>query len=389
MADVADISFSFRMPVKIVFGAGARMDVAAEMEELGLRRAFLVTDEFLLNNNPAMEKLKKGLGIRLAGTFSAVTPDSGFDVIDAAATAARASGADCVVSVGGGSVIDTGKGVCVALKSGGSVRDHMGINSLSGPQTPHIVLPTTAGTGSEITNVAVIYDHVEKRKKNLLDHHIYPNTAVLDPEFLAGLPPAITAATGMDAITHAVEALHSNMTNPVSAALATRALRLMAEWLPTAWAEPGNIEARGYTLIASNLAGAAFSNAMVGLCHAIAHGAGAVARVPHGLANSIILPHVMRFNMEMDPAMYAEAAEAMGIHHQDPEEAGQLAAGWVEDMARRMGLPATLKDAGAREDALGEIAEAAMSDGATLYNPRPVFETEEIMPTIMKCFLGK
>ena len=386
MTEENALSFSFRLPVKIVFGAGSRGDVAAEMEELGVGRAFLITDEYLYNKNPAMEKLIKRLGSRLAGTFSSVTPDSGFDLIDSAAAAARAAGADCVVSAGGGSVIDTGKGVAVALKLGGSIRDHMGVNSLPGAVAAHIVLPTTAGTGSEVTNAAVIYDSAEKRKKNLLDHHIYPNTAILDPEFLAGLPPAITAATGMDAITHAIEAMHSTMKNPVSDSLALKALRLMAEWLPVAFAQPDNMEARGHTLIAANLAGAAFSNAMVGLCHAIAHGAGAVARIPHGVANSIILPHVMRFNMETAPDLYAEAAGALGIWRQDPEEAGRMAACWVEDMAAKLGLPATLKAAGAREDMLAEIADAAISDGSALYNPRPVFEAEEVLPVVRMAF---
>ena len=381
-------SYSFRLPVKIVFGAGARGDTAAEMEELGAKRALLVTDEFLLKNNPAMEKLIKSLGPRLAGVFSAVTPDSGFSIIDAAAKMAADAGADCVISAGGGSVIDTGKGACVVLKNGGSIRDHMGINVLTGPQAPHIALPTTAGTGSEVTNVAVIYDNQENRKKNLLDHHIYPNTAVLDPEFLVGLPPAITAATGMDAITHAIEAVHSILNNPISSAMAARALSLMAQWLPVAFSRPGDIQARGNTLIASNLAGAAFSNAMVGLCHAIAHGLGGVARLPHGLANSILLPHVMRYNLEMEPGLYTQVALALGIDEKDPAQAGLMAAQWTEDMAKTLGLPTTLKQAGVKEELLDEVAEAALSDGSALYNPRPVMEAEEILPLIKLAFSG-
>ncbi|MDH5636858.1 MAG: iron-containing alcohol dehydrogenase [Nitrospinota bacterium] len=382
METEAQTQYSFRMPVKLVFGVGAGGDVSAEMAELGRRRAFVVTDSSIASSGSAFDKLIKGLGPRLAGVFKEVTQDSGFEIIDKAANMAADAEADCVVSVGGGSVIDTGKGICVALKNGGSIRDHMGVNILAEPQTPHIVLPTTSGTGSEVTNVAVIYDSVEKRKKNLLDHHIYPNTAVLDPEFLVGLPQAVTAATGMDAVTHAIEALHSMMKNPVSDALALQTLGLMNQWLPVAWAEPANIAARGHTLVASNLAGAAFSNAMVGLCHAIAHGLGGVARVPHGLANSIALPHVMRFNLEVSPGLYDQAAKALGL------SAGEDVAGWVEGMARRMELPMTLKDAGVAEDSLVEVAEAAMTDGAALYNPRPVFEPDEIMPLLRLIWAG-
>ncbi|MDH5510742.1 MAG: iron-containing alcohol dehydrogenase [Nitrospinota bacterium] len=382
METEAQPPFSFRMPVKIVSGAGSGGDVSAEMSELGCRRAFLVTDSHIAASGPAFDKLIKGLGPRLAGVFNEVTQDSGFEIIDKGAKMAADAGADCVVSVGGGSVIDTGKGICVALKNGGSIRDHMGVNILPGPQTPHIVLPTTSGTGSEVTNVAVIYDSLEKRKKNLLDHNIYPNTAVLDPEFLLGLPPPVTASTGMDAVTHAIEALHSMMKNPVSDALALQTIGLMGRWLPVAWAEPANIAARGHTLVASNLAGAAFSNAMVGLCHAIAHGLGGVARVPHGLANSIALPHVMRFNLEAEPKLYDQAAKALGLG------AGDEVADWVEGMARRLDLPTTLKDAGVAEDSLGEVAEAAMTDGAALYNPRPVFEPDEIMPLLRLIWAG-
>ncbi|MDH5679654.1 MAG: iron-containing alcohol dehydrogenase [Nitrospinota bacterium] len=375
--------FAFRMPVKLVFGEGAGGDVSAEMSELGCRMALVVTDEHVATAGGAFDKLIRGLGPRLGGVFRGVTQDSGYTVIDEGAKMAADAGADCVISVGGGSVIDTGKGISVVLKNGGSIRDHMGVNILAGPQTPHIVLPTTSGTGSEVTNVAVIYDSGEKRKKNLLDHNIFPNTAVLDPEFLVHLPPAITASTGMDAVTHAIEALHSVMKNPVSDSLAMQALRLMGQWLPVAWAEPVNLAARGHTLVGSNLAGGAFSNAMVGLCHAIAHGLGGVARVPHGLANSICLPHVMRFNMEEDPQLYDQVAEALGLG------SGAEAPGWVLDMARRMELPTTLKDAGVAEEALGEVAEAAMTDGAALYNPRPVFEPEEIMPLLRMIWAGE
>ncbi|MFQ5430924.1 MAG: iron-containing alcohol dehydrogenase [Nitrospinota bacterium] len=383
-----DLEFDFRSPTKIVFGAGSSRDVGAELSELGRHRAVIVTDRVLAENTDVPEKIKKGLGPYCAGIYSDVEPNSSFDIVNNGADYARGVGADCVVSVGGGSAIDSAKGISVLLKSGGSIQDFAGASMLTEPQTPHIAVPTTAGTGSEMTYVAVIMDRENKRKTFITDNRIFPNTAILDPELTVSLPPHLTGATGMDAMTHALEALHSAMRNPFSDAAALHAIRLIKQWLVRAVERPNDIMARGQMLIAASLAGSAFSNAMVGVAHAIAQSIGAIAGTHHGLACSIVLPHCMRFNAQEFPGLYVDAAVALAVFEpgMQPAEASERAAQEVYDIANKCGLKTTLSGVGVGKELFNEIAELSMSDGAILFNPRIVTDKAEIMNLLQKAF---
>ena len=330
----------------------------------------------------------KALGDRCVGLFSDVSQDTGVGVVNRAAAYAREKGADCVVSVGGGSVIDTGKGVCILLTEGGGLENFEGIQLLTRPQTPHIVIPTTAGTGSEVTNMAVILDERKGQKILIVEQFNTPRIAILDPLMTEKLPPLLTASTGMDAMTHAVEALQSVQREPIADGLAMHAIRLLYRHLPVCVESGTDLAARGQVQLAAAMAGWAFGNAMVGLVHAMAHSLGAVARVPHGIANGILLPHVMAYNLDDAAEGYAMVAEALGVRERemDEREAAQKAVTAIGSLLGRLGHPVRLSAVGVQEGDLVKAATLSLSDGAIVNNPRMVLDAEEVLALYRKAF---
>jgi alcohol dehydrogenase len=252
---------------------------------------------------------------------------------------------------------------------------------LTRPQTPHIVIPTTAGTGSEVTAGAVILDKEQGQKIINFEYHNIPKVAILDPKMTEGLPADLTASTGMDAMTHAVESYTAQQRNPISDAVALHAIRLISRYLPRATADGSDLTARGQMQIAALLAGWAFSNAMVGLVHAMAHSLGAVCRVPHGLANGILLPYVMAYNLEEVPELTADIAAALGadVAGMDHFEAGSTGIERMKALIQTVGLPKRLKETGIAEKDLKECAELSLSDGSIIYNARMIFDPEEVL----------
>ena len=285
-----------------------------------------------------------------------------------------------IVSLGGGSVIDTAKGMCIVMKEGGSFRDFQGMQMLTRPQIPHIVVPTTAGTGSEVTSGAVVMDQVQGQKVIIFEYFNTPRVAVLDPRMTEKLPPPLTATTGMDAMTHAVESYVSQQRNPISDAAALHAIKLITAYLPVCVANGSDLAARGQMQVAALLAGWAFSNAMVGLVHAMAHSLGAVCGIAHGLANGLLLPHVMKYNLEEVPELLADIAGAMGadIAGMDSLNAGKTAVDEMQRLAKKIGLSQRLRDLGVEVDTLKECSELSMSDGSIIYNPKIIMDAEEV-----------
>jgi len=377
----AGLNFVFWNPTKVVFGENTIFDVAIEVENLKCKRALIVTDKDLIKSTDIPEKIKKALGSLVVGIFAEVEPDSGIHIVDQGAKIGKEVGADCLVSVGGGSAIDTAKGMAILLQEGGRLRDYAGFQVLTRPQTPHIVIPTTAGTGSEVTYIAVIKDHEAGRKLLFGDYNILPNVAILDPKMTEGLPPQLTAATGLDAMSHAIEALHSLQREPMADALALHAIRLVQEFLPRAVENGKDMLARGQMLIAANIAGAAFSNAQVGLVHALAHSVGAKFKVHHGLANSILLPPCVKYNGDACGDIYLKVLSAMGVNVEriSPDEAGNVLADKIAEFTRKLGLPQRLRDVGVPEGGLKECAELALSDGAIVYNPKFISDANEVL----------
>jgi alcohol dehydrogenase class IV len=366
-------------PTRVTIGAGRASAVADEVIRLGGKRVLLISDPGVAKAG-LLEGVKGSLGAMLKATFLDVPQDSSLETVDAAALMGREAGVDAVVSVGGGSVIDTAKATAVCLGEGGKAIDHVGIHMLRGAPVPHVVLPTTAGTGSEVTNTAVVRHSVMKRKVYILDDKLIPGAAILDPLLTLGLPRGLTAATGMDALTHAVEAVVSKQGNPISEGLALQAIRMIAEQLPICVETPLNVEARVQMQMASTMAGWAFSVAGVGLVHGMSHAVGARRGVPHGTGNGILLPHVMRYNLEAAGPKLALIARALGCESSaDESQLASAAADAVAALLVRLGHPTKLSEVGVSESDLATCAGLALTDGATTTNPRGVRSTDEIV----------
>ena len=387
MAYDKDLSFIYKNPTRVVFGINSLRDLGPEVDELKCSKAFVVSDKGVAAAG-LVEKVEKALGKRWVGTFDECPQDSGLHIVNQAAELAREKGADILISVGGGSVIDTAKGMAILLKEGGKIEDHYGLQLFTRPQTPHVAIPTTAGTGSEVTWALVVKDWDKNQKILLGDDHIIPNTAILDPVLTQGLPPMITAFTGMDALTHAIEAIHALQAEPIADTMAFGAIRMIVEYLPKCVENGDDIFARGQQQIAATIAGAAFGNAQIGLVHATAHSAGALFKVPHGLANSILLPYCMEYNMDECADRYAFVADAMGVKEKgmSDEEASQAAIEAIFALTKKIGLPQKLSEAGVEESGLEAIAELSLSDGSIVYNPKMIFEAEQVMEVLKKAF---
>jgi alcohol dehydrogenase class IV len=389
-----DPFFSWFNRPRIMYSPGVRSEIGFELGELGGTKAVIYTDKGLVNAGVAemVAEAVRDSDLELVGIFDEIVQDARIEVINQGAKFYRDCGADCLIAVGGGSVMDTAKAVNIMI--GRKVDDFQPLAEEAAlwegakPLPPHIAFPTTAGTGSEVTNAIVALD-VETETKLAITHPYNADIAMLDPELTVALPPKITAFTGMDALTHAVEGITSTAAEPIADAMGLHAIRLIFKYLPIAVKEPDNIEARGHMLIASSLAGLCFGNTMTGAVHSTAHALGGRYGVPHGLGNGIMLPIVMEFNVEEVPLRFLMIADAMGINvnGMDPVEAGMAAVQAVKDLKKDIGLTETLKDLNIPEDneSLQALAELAGGDSQISYNPR-YLEEEDILNLYLKAF---
>lgn len=384
----SDLSFIFYAPTKVIFGRNSISEIPFEMEKLGMKKSLIVSDNFLQEKTPIVDRVKKILGDNCVATFTDVPPDSSVLSVEKGAKIGREIDADSVISVGGGSVIDTAKGIAILLKFGGTLKDYEGFQNLSSKVVPHISVPTTSGTGSEVTYAAVIKDEERCVKLIFCDYNILPDVALLDPELIVGLPPFLTAATGMDAFCHAIEALHSSQREPISDALSYHAIKLLKESISGSLENPKNIEMRGMQLLASNMAGMAFSNAQVGLPHAMAHTTGAKYKLHHGHLCAIFLPPSIRYNSDIAGEIYREAGISFGlkIKNLSPLEASYKFAEEIENWTKAIGLENKLKNLGIKEDDLPSLAEKTLFDGSIVYNPKPILDVEEILKVYKDAF---
>ncbi len=375
------IAFEYEPTTRIISGPGSVSRLTEELAQLGKRRILLVTDAGVVRAG-LLGRVQAALGDRVAAVFAEVPQDSGLEVIDAAAALGREHEVDAVLSLGGGSVIDTAKATVVALTGNLKAVQTIGFQQLLGPQLTHVVVPTTAGTGSEVTNVAVVKNGALKIKSYIVDRFLVPDLAILDPVLTVGLPPMMTASTGFDALTHAIEAYTSRMANPMSDAQALHAIRLVVAHLETAVKDGANLAARSAMQSAATLAGWAFGSANVGLAHGMSHALGARYGVPHGAANAVVLPHVMRFNAVRPEAALRlkEVAAALGAEGggADPVARARAAADRVASLLVATGHPTRLSELRVPKEDLGPCSEAAFLDPANLTNARPVLSAAEI-----------
>ncbi len=367
------LSYEFEPLTRIVSGPGSLSRISSELEALGKKRVLVITDAGVVKAG-LFARARDALGSRIAAVFEEVPQDSGLDVVDAAAALGRTREVDAVVSLGGGSVIDTAKATCVALAGGLRAIETFGLHQLDGPQMVHVAVPTTAGTGSEVTNAAVIKNHKLRIKGYILDRWIMPNLAILDATLTTGLPPRLTAATGLDALTHAIEAYTGRAANPMSDAQAIHAIRLIAANLVRAVKKGDDLEARTAMQSAATLAGWSISSSTVGLVHSMSHTIGARYGVPHGSGNGILLPHVMRFNASL-PAVAARTADvalALGVATagMTTEKAAAAAADAVAKLLVDCGHPTKLSEMGVPKEELGACSEVAIVDMANAATAR-------------------
>lgn len=377
-------SFIFHTPTKIVFGAGAHREAVKEMDGLRIRKALVVTD-VTLKDSGMVKSLLDSLGDRSAGLFPEAIPDSSFQVVSRGAVVFREKGADGLISIGGGSSMDTAKAIGIlAKKRKDDLREFIGIDKVGEHIIPHIAIPTTSGTASEVTMFATIKDHEAREKKLLSDPHLIPPVAILDPMVTVSLPPQMTAATAMDAMSHAIESFHARGYEPITDGLAQQAIRLVVQYLPRCLEKGDDLEARGMLAIASTMGGMAFQNALVGCVHGMAHALGGMFGLHHGLANSILLSHGMRFNMPVSAPRYRLVGEAFGLDPRGKSDTqiGEMCVQAIEQFTGKIGLPRRLSEVNIPRESLGEVARLAVNDPGMKSNIRRVKDPQEILPVL-------
>lgn len=378
------VYYEFCNPIKILSGQNALENIPYELKNLSASRPLLLSDE-MLRKIGILTKLKNAMlsgGSTPAAVFTEIPSDSSIEVINKIASIYRGSGCDSIVALGGGSVIDTAKGVKMVISQDTDDIMKLEGNEIlkAGAKVPFVAVPTTAGTGSEATLVAVISNPYANVKMEFISYNLLPDVAVLDVRTTETLPARITASTGLDALCHAVEAYTCKQKNPMSDVYAISSIRLIGQYLTRAVTDGGDCEARISMANASLMAGASFSNSMVGMVHAIGHAMGGVSHIPHGDAMSILLPHCMEFNMEACGTLYGElllwfAGEDLFVSTPKKERGLKLRECIVsieEGFNLTCGLPLRLRDTAVKQEHFKEIAYKAMNDGAIVLNPRHV-----------------
>lgn len=358
----------FFMPSNNIIGAGALDTAIEQIATLGFKKALIVTDKPLSNLGFAAD-----VGKRLAAknidsaVFDEVKPNPTVGNVNAGLAKLKEFGADCVISLGGGSPHDCAKGIALVASNGGKIEDYEGLDKSAKPQLPLIAINTTAGTASEMTRFTIITDETRHVKMAIVDKHVTPQLSVNDPKLMENMPASLTAATGMDALTHAVEAYVSTAANPITDTCAVKAVELIARYLPTAVKEPKNAEAREQMAYAQFLAGMAFNNASLGYVHAMAHQLGGFYDLPHGVCNALLLPHVEAFNQRAAKKRLDEIGAILSANNADLQGLGVIDA--IKKLAGIVGIPKSLRELGVKEEDFKVLAENAMKDVCGLTNP--------------------
>ncbi len=369
--------FDFHVPTRVVFGAGSLDRLGELARELGESHVLLVTDPGIREaGHPqrAIASLREaGLEVSL---FDAVEQNPTCRHVEAGVEFARPLGIDLIVSVGGGSAMDCAKGINFLLTNGGTMSDYKGFGKARRPMLPSIGIPTTAGTGSEAQSYALIADDKTHLKMACGDRKAAFHIAILDPEVTVSQPRTVTAITGIDALSHAVESYVCTKRNPLAQMFAREAWRMLEANLETVLNRPTDIEARGAMQVGAFLAGTAIENSMLGATHACANPLTAHYGITHGIAIGILLPHVVRFNAEVVGSFYAELLEESGQLDSDVGTAAEILARRVTDCLRAAGLPTTLSECGVSEGILPVLADEANQQWTARFNPRPVTDAE-------------
>jgi alcohol dehydrogenase len=370
---LADQTFGFYIPTVSLMGIGCSKESGEQAKALGATKLLIVTDAGLARMGVA--DLIKGY-IEASGLqaviFSGAEPNPTDENVRDGIQVYKDSHCDGIVSLGGGSSHDCGKGIGMVIGNGGNIRDFEGVNKSTKAMPPFLAINTTAGTASEMTRFCIITNTETHVKMAIVDWRCTPNIAINDPVLMVGKPPALTAATGMDALTHAVEAYVSTIATPITDACAIKAIELVAQYLSAAVANGENLEARDKMAYAEYLAGMAFNNASLGYVHSMAHQLGGFYNLPHGVCNAILLPAVSQFNLIACPQRFADIAVAMGenISGLSVSEAAEKAISAIRRLSVSIGIPSGLSELNVKKEDLLVMSENAKKDACQLTNPR-------------------
>ena len=376
----------FYSPTKIIIGLNSASQVAQEVKQFGGSRVLIVTDPGVVDADliaPIASSLKSGDIAYVI--YKGVEPEPPSRVIDQGAEIFEAEGCDLVLGVGGGSSLDVAKGISILAANKGRILDYCGVDQVPQNGAPMILMPTTAGTGSEVTRVLVLTDEQQNTKNVVFTPYALANAAIVDPLLSLSMPPTVTADTGMDAMVHAIETYVSMNATVFSDILAERAIQLIADYLPVAWAKGSNTDARYHMSLAATLAGMAFGSGGLGAVHALAYPLGTEYHMTHGRTNAIMLPHVMRYNLPGSPERYARIAELMGkdIEGYGVLDAADLAVGAILELLETIQVSCQVNDYGIPESDLPKLVAGGMKQ-ARLFVPNPRDLNEEDVVAIYK-----
>ncbi|VVM38852.1 Alcohol dehydrogenase 2 [Pseudomonas fluorescens] len=373
------MSSTFFIPAVNIMGIDCLDEAMTAIAGYGLRKALIVTDQGLARAGIA-ERIAGLLAMRDidAVVFDGARPNPTIANVEAGLAVLQREHCDCIVSLGGGSPHDCAKGIALCATNGGRISDYEGVDRSTKPQLPLIAINTTAGTASEMTRFCIITDEARHVKMAIVDRNVTPILSVNDPALMVAMPKGLTAATGMDALTHAIEAYVSTAATPITDACALKAISLISDNLRQAVADGSDLQARENMAYAQFLAGMAFNNASLGFVHAMAHQLGGLYDLPHGVCNAVLLPHVQRFNAKVSSPRLRDVAKAMGIKvcGLDAEQGAGAAISAIEHLAVAVGIPAGLAELGARMQDVPLLAENALKDACGVTNPRTASQAE-------------
>ena len=364
---------TFFIPAVNIMGNGCLDEAMTAIRNYGFRNALIVTDAGLAKAGVAA-KIAEKLALQdiNAVIFDGAKPNPSIANVEAGLAVLKQHQCDFVLSLGGGSPHDCAKGIALCATNGGHIRDYEGVDRSAKPQMPLVSINTTAGTASEMTRFCIITDEERHVKMAIVDRNVTPLLSVNDPELMVAMPKGLTAATGMDALTHAIEAYVSTAANPITDACAIKAMELISQNLRQAVNDGKDLTARENMAYAQFMAGMAFNNASLGFVHAMAHQLGGFYDLPHGVCNAVLLPHVQTFNASVCAARLTDVAHALGadVRGLSPEEGAQAAIAAIRTLARDVEIPAGLRDLGAKLDDIPILATNALKDACGLTNPR-------------------
>ncbi|WP_394879427.1 L-threonine dehydrogenase [Clostridium perfringens] len=367
------MSYKFFMPAISLMGADCLKDAGDQVGELGFKKALIVTDK-VLGQIGIVKKVTDVLdnkNIEYA-IYDETKPNPTVKNVNDGLALLKEKECDFVISLGGGSAHDCAKGIALLATNGGEIKDYEGVDKSKKPQLPMVGINTTAGTGSEMTLFAIITDEERHIKMALVDKHLTPIIAVNDPMLMLAMPKSLTAATGMDALTHAIEAYISTAATPITDACAEKAIELISNYLVNAVENGQDVEARDMMAYAEYLAGMAFNNASLGYVHAMAHQLGGFYNLPHGVCNAILLPHVQEYNKSTSASRLAKIAKIMGgnIEGLTDEQGADLCIDMIKSLSQTIGIPEGLGVLGVKESDFETLATNALNDACSLTNPR-------------------